>query len=131
MSHEMWSYGDDGWKRVPHYWPDEIEGEAEALQHAGYSRSGGEAWGLPTNSSVDIFQHTKDHERWLVELTLGGSQVHTIEVRGLPSLIDLTAKLGIFALARQTSTLLNDLQSAIDLLAEDKDREYRRRHPSQ
>src|SRR5690348_5906947 len=93
VSDEMWSYGDDGWTRVPHYWPEEIEGEAEALRHAGFNGYSSEAWGFRTDPSVEIFQHAEDHEHWLVELTIGGSQVHTIEVRGLPNLVDLTAKL--------------------------------------
>jgi len=47
VSNEMWSYGDDGWKGVPNYWPDGIEDEAEALQQAGYSKSPDETWGYP------------------------------------------------------------------------------------
>ncbi len=130
MSDEMWSYGDDGWKRVPHYWSDEVEREEEALQQAGYSKYRDETWGYPPDGSVDIFQHTKDRERWLVELTIGSSSVHTIEVRGLPNLLELTAKLGIFTLASQMSRLHHEVESAIDLLVEDKNREYQRRHPS-
>ena len=78
---------------------------------------------------MDIFEHTQDRERWLVELTIGSSSVHTIEVHGLPNFLELTAKLGVIALASQMSTLHHELQSAIDLLAEDQNREYQRRHP--
>jgi hypothetical protein len=125
---EMWSFGNSGWTKVLDYWPKEFENEEDALKHAGYECSTSEQWGSQGVEAVEIVQHRKEHERWLVHLTLDGS-VHSIEIRGLPNLLSLVGSLGIFAIASQMKHLEATLDAAIMLLNEDSEREYERRHP--
>jgi hypothetical protein len=123
----IWRY-DGTWSQIP----DPFEGSTEQnwgrlLEAHGYTRS--DDWGYSIDAPVTIWSHGWD-EQWLVEWTIDGSHVQTVEVHGLPNLIDLAAKLSTIALAHQAAALQIDMDDAIEVVSENGRRVYRRRNPA-
>ena len=93
---KIWRY-DGTWTKVPEPYDWDGDGDySHALGVAGFSRFAC-GFGMPNAPSVEIYEHEKD-ERWLVNWMLS-DRVHTIEVAGLPSLIDLLSRLAPTATA--------------------------------
>lgn len=115
---QAWRY-DGEWHKIPFpfEWDDSEDHEA-ALRRAGYSPGG--KWGAALLNQVEIAE--ADSERWIVSVSVDNDHVHTIEVVGLPNLLDLAPKLAAVA----NAALLADVAARLNGLVQKTADETRR-----
>lgn len=80
------------------------------------------------NRVVEVYTQQFGRERWLLQFC-DGMVVYSIEVIGLPNLIELLAKLTQISAASVISEVATELDDLIGITQEDSRREFERRHP--
>jgi hypothetical protein len=103
---KIWRY-DGQWSQVPDptAWADGEDRDV-AMDRGGFARADG--WGQARCGQVEIYEH-RDAERWLVTWSVDiNGRGHTIEVCGLPNLLDLLPKLAAIATASLLTQVLKN-----------------------
>lgn len=120
----IWRY-DGQWSQVPD--PllelDDVPELDEALRRLGFIAA--DSWGLLDDISIYEYDGA---ERWMTAWSIDSSNIHLIEIYGLPNVLHVLAQFGQIAAGQVITHKAEELKDLIYNAAEDASAERQRRH---